>query len=136
MHWRKPYKHCWLVTAIAFTALLWTSVPVNAQVSGGIADELSRAISYYSDLEFDKGLEVATGILERDDIVLRDSIAVYSVISMLTYGKGEAFINQSFKYLEDMAGLGPCVIHLPYEFWPQQLRNRWFKIMHATGNLT
>jgi TolB-like protein len=32
--------------------------------------------------------------------------------------------------------MGPCAIHLPYEFWPQQVRDRWYKILHNRGTMS
>ena len=117
-----------LVTAGGYT-------PVNAQADDGIADHLSEAIKYYSELEFDKGLDVAGTLLKRADLNTRDSIGVYSVMSMLTYGKGEKFIDKSYGYLKTIAGIGPCEVHLPYGFWPQQLRDQWYRISNAQGAL-
>jgi len=102
----------------------------------GVAEQLSQAITLYSDLEFDKGIELAQSLFKRPDLSQKDSVAIYAVTSMLTYGKGEQYITKSYDYLEKMAALGPCAIHLPYEFWPQQLRDRWFKLMQVKNSLT
>ncbi len=108
-----------------------TAFPAAAQTGGTVSDKLSEAISLYTELEFDKGIDLAQQLLARPDVTAKDSVAVYAVISMLTYGKGEQYITKSFEYLDRMAGLGPCRIHLPYDFWPQQLRDRWFSILQA-----
>jgi TolB-like protein len=99
-----------------------------AQEKVEVADQLAEAFKFYTELEFDKGLAVADELLARNDLMAKDSIAIYAVMSMLTYSKGRAHIDQSFEYLEKMAAIGPCELHLPYEFWPQQLRDRWFSI--------
>lgn len=106
-----------------------------AQTKTTVADQLAEAITNYSNLEFDKGIEATRALLARSDIGARDSIAIYSVMSMLTYGKGEDYIKKSYDYLRAIAGIGPCAIHLPYEFWPQQLRDEWFKLMQVKGTL-
>lgn len=106
-----------------------------AQTDAGIADKLSEAIRNYSELEFDKGLDVAQNLLIRKDLSSRDSIGIYSVMSMLTYGKGTKFIDKSFGFLKQIAGIGPCEVHLPYGFWPQQLRDQWYRVVNDQGAL-
>lgn len=108
-----------------------TAVPAAAQAQATVSDKLSEAIRLYTELEFDKGLDLAQQLLAQPGVSAKDSVAIYAVISMLTYGKGEQYITASYEYLDRMAGLGPCRIHLPYEFWPQQLRDRWFSILQA-----
>ncbi|MDD4050751.1 MAG: CsgG/HfaB family protein [candidate division Zixibacteria bacterium] len=122
--------------AIGLVVLLagLTAFPAAAQTEGTVSDKLSEAIALYTNLEFDKGIDLAQQVLARPDVSSKDSVAIYAVISMLTYGKGEQYITKSYEYLDRMAGLGPCRIHLPYEFWPQQLRDRWFSILQ-TRNL-
>jgi TolB-like protein len=107
-----------------------------AQEGTKVADQLAEAFKYYTELDFDKGLAVAQDLLARDDLDGRDSIAIYAVMSMLTYSKGKAHIDQSFDFLEKMAAIGPCELHLPYEFWPQQLRDRWYSIAQKKNALT
>jgi tetratricopeptide (TPR) repeat protein len=119
--------------AIGLAVLLagLTALPAAAQTGGTVSEKLSEAIALYTNLEFDKGIDLAQQLLTRPDVSSKDSVAIYAVISMLTYGKGEQYITKSYEYLDRMAGLGPCSIHLPYEFWPQQLRDRWFSILQA-----
>ncbi|MFH1700132.1 MAG: CsgG/HfaB family protein [Candidatus Zixiibacteriota bacterium] len=113
--------------------LLILSLPVivTAQDEVTISNRLGEAITYYTDLEFDKGIAVANELLASGDLESKDSIAVYAVLSLLTFGKGESFAKESFSLLDKMANIGPCKIHLPYEFWPQQLRDHWYKILRA-----
>jgi len=115
--------------AVLLTGL--TAFPAAAQTGETVSDKLSEAIRLYTELDFDKGIDLAQQLLARPDVTSKDSVAIYAVISMLTYGKGEQYITKSYEYLDRMAGLGPCRIHLPYEFWPQQLRDRWFSILQA-----
>jgi TolB-like protein len=112
---------------IGFLAIgMLSAAPVQAQTE--VADRLAEALKSYTDLEFDKGLAITQELLAHPDVTARDSIAIYAVMSMLTYSKGRDFIKSSYSYLEKMADLGPCVLELPYEFWPQQLRDHWFSI--------
>ncbi len=114
---------------IAVLILLFGFNAALAQSEDAVVDQLGKALKFYSELEFEKGLEITDNLLQREDINLRDSVAIYAVKSMLVYGKGEEYIAKSYNYLEKMANLGPCAIQLPYDFWPQQLRNQWYKIV-------
>ncbi|MCK5125858.1 MAG: hypothetical protein KAR42_06350 [candidate division Zixibacteria bacterium] len=118
-----------------FLVLFITVSPVIAQDDLIVAEELAKAFSFYSELEFDKGIAVATELLASGKLEPKDSIAVYAVMGMLTYGKGEVYSKKSFSYLDKMADIGPCKLQLPYEFWPQQLRDHWFKIAKARNAL-
>jgi len=132
------FKSCKAKSILTATVLL---IPVfalcsaNAQEEASVADKLAQAIKLYSELEFDKGLEITQSLLKQSDIESKDSIAIYAVMSMLTYGKGEGYIKKSYNYLEKMASIGPCTIHLPHEFWPQQLRDRWYRLTNDKGVL-
>jgi TolB-like protein len=122
------------VLAVFFSLFLFVSL-ITGQDQSTVVDKLGEAFKMYSELEFEKGLEIADKLLQRDEINLRDSIAIYAVKSMLLYGKGDEYITKSYKYLEMMANLGPCAIQLPYDFWPQELRNQWFRIAQGKSAL-
>jgi len=125
------------VVCFAFGLVLVFAVyPVSAQTKATIADKLAEAINFYSELEFDKGLDITSELLKRPDVTKKDSIAVYAVMSMLNYGKGEEYLTKSYSFLEKMAAIGPCTIHLPHEFWPQQLRNKWYNVSREKGALS
>jgi TolB-like protein len=132
MNCRNPGLGKIVIAAVLFLAL---AVQPGAQNETKVADKLAEAFKHYTDLEFDKGLEVAQSLLGRSDLDNRDSIAIYAVMSMLTYSKGKAHIEKSFDYLEKMADIGPCELHLPYEFWPQQLRDRWYSVAKKNNAL-
>ena len=132
---RNPGSGRIMIAAILFMALFLGSAQVMPQGQSKVAEQLAQAFKYYTELEFDKGLELAEGLLARDDLEGRDSIAIYAVMSMLTYSKGKTHMDQSYEYLEKMATIGPCELHLPYEFWPQQLRDRWYSIAKKRGAL-
>ncbi|MCP4706430.1 MAG: hypothetical protein GY865_17670 [candidate division Zixibacteria bacterium] len=122
-----------LVCFVSMVVLMAGSV--MAQTEATVADKLAEAINYYGELEFDQGLDVATGLLKGGSASSTDSIAIYAVMSMLNYGKGEEFLGKSYKFLEKMAAIGPCTINLPHEFWPQQLRHQWYNVARDKGAL-
>ena len=124
-----------LLCCLVVSALILTTIPVLAQTEATVADKLAEAINFYSELEFDKGIDVASGLLKRADVTKKDSIAIYAVMSMLSYGKGEEYLTKSYAFLEKMAAIGPCTINLPHEFWPQQLRNQWYNVAREKGAL-
>ena len=113
---------------------LFSSVGM-AQEEFDVSERLASAIAHYNELDFDKGITVANDLLNSGKLASRDSIAVYAVLSMLLYGKGEEFVNKSFGYLEQMADIGPCKLQLPYDFWPQELRDHWYKVARARNAL-
>lgn len=135
MNVSSPGRACTLTAALVLTAVLLCAHAATGQEGSKVSDKLAEAFKYYTELEFDKGLAITSELLQRSDLEARDSIAIYAVMSMLTYCKGTSFIDQSFSYLEKMAELGPCTVHLPYEFWPQQLRDRWYKIAQIKNAL-
>lgn len=112
------------------------AVPVVAQTSKSVGEMLSDVIKSYTDADFDKGITAAHDLMLRKDLNAKDSVAIYAALSMLTYAKGEQYLTNSFEFLEKIAAMGPCTIHLPYEFWPQQVRDQWYKILHNRGALT
>jgi TolB-like protein len=123
-----------VVWAGAFAGLL-PAPPASAQTEASVADKLAEVLRAYNELDFDKGLTITDELLKRPDLVARDSLAIYAVKSMLAFAKGEEYFKQSFGYLDKMAEIGPCTIQLPYEFWPKQLRDRWYKVAQAKNAL-
>ena len=109
------------------------AMPAVAQTSKSVGEMLSDVIKYYTDADFDKGIAAAHVLMIRKDLNAKDSVAIYAALSMLTYAKGEQYLTNSFEFLEKIAAMGPCKIHLPYEFWPQQVRNQWYKILRNRG---
>jgi len=120
-----------LVTLILTLSLI--SSPSYAQET--VADQLDAALSAYNDLEFDAGIEAAKAVLKRDDVAAKDSVVAYEILSMLTYAKGESFFREAIGYLNKINDLGPCVVHLPRELWPAELRTKWFEILNEHNKL-
>jgi TolB-like protein len=125
-----------VMAAVVLLATILATGPAIAQEEVNVSDRLAEAIRFYGELEFDKGIELVQNLLSQTNLNPRDSIAGLATLSMLTYGKGEDYIKRSFGYLEKIAEVGPCVIHLPHEIWPQQLRNQWYQVLQARKALT
>jgi len=120
----------------ALVLLCLCFVPQLAGAQDDVADSLTKAIKFYSELEFEKGISLVQNVLERPDLTKRDSAAGLATLSMLTYGKGQDYIRKSYDYLDRIAALGPCVIDLPQNLWPQQLRDQWYKILYGKNMMT
>jgi TolB-like protein len=117
---------------------LWTAAAFAQAPAKGpapVADRLAQALQFYSSGEFDKGIAIAREILARPELSKQDSIATYEALSVLTYAKGLDYLDKSFAYLETIAKIGPCVLNLPRNLWPQALRDRWYKITQAANAL-
>ena len=101
-----------------------------------VADKLAEALNAYNDLEYDRGLEVAKELFARDNLTAHDSVAIYEVMSIITYAKGETYLEKAFTYLDKISTIGPCVMPLPHDIWPQELRDKWYKLLRAKNALT
>lgn len=123
--------------AVAASSLLiataFAQTPAAAPATVG--DRLMDALQFYTTGEFDKGIAVAREVLARTDLTKQDSIAAFEALSVLTYAKGQDYLDKSFAYLETIAKIGPCVLSLPRNLWPQALRDRWYKITQAANAL-
>jgi len=124
-----------LVMMLALAVLSFTSQTVMGTDDSGVADKLALALNYYSELDFDKGLETANSLLERSDLTAKDSVAIFETLSIITYAKGEKYLNQSIDYLQKISEIGPCVSRLPQEIWPRELRDKWYKILKVKNQL-
>jgi TolB-like protein len=107
----------------------------QAAAPAPVADQLASALQDYTSGEFDKGIAEARNVLTRSDLSKQDSIAAFEALSVLTYAKGQDYLDKSYAYLETMAKIGPCVLNLPRNLWPQALRDRWYQITQAANAL-
>ena len=103
----------------------------SAQEAVDVAGKLAEAVDLYSGLEFDKGLEITNALLKEKNLTPRDSIAIFEVMSIITYAKGEEFKRKSFGFLDKISDIGPCIINYPRDIWPTELRDQWYKITKA-----
>jgi hypothetical protein len=98
-----------------------------------VADKLAEALDFYNDLDYDAGLTIANGLMQRTDLTRQDSVAIYEVLSIITYAKGETYLQQSIAYLAKMSSIDPCIMPMPRDIWPQELRDRWYQFLQATA---
>jgi TolB-like protein len=50
--------------------------------------------------------------------------------------KGEDYKKQAYSYLNKIADVDPCLIHLPHEFWPTGLRDKWYQVLKTHESLS
>lgn len=100
-----------------------------------VPEQLAEAVRLYSDLEFEKALAVANDLLARPGLTTQDSVAILEVLSIVNYAKGVEFQRKAFSYLEQISKIGPCVLQLPRDIWPQELRTKWFRLTNAKDSL-
>ena len=124
-----------LILILVAVGTTFLSLPTLAQPEPTTAEKLGEALKFYSGLDFDKGLAVANEQLARKNLSSEDSIAIFEVLSIITYAKGEEYLQKSIDYLEKISHIGPCVISLPHEIWPRQLRDKWYGILKGKNAL-
>jgi len=124
-----------LILILVAVGTTFLSLPTLAQPEPTTAEKLGEALKFYSELDFDKGLAVANEQLARKNLSTEDSIAIFEVLSIITYAKGEEYLQKSIDYLEKISHIGPCVISLPHEIWPRQLRDKWYGILKGKNAL-
>jgi len=134
MYNRKVLKAILSIT-VAIAMVLGLTGLVSGQEQATVADKLAEALNCYTETEFDKGIEVARGLLTWDNLTAKDSIAIFETLSIITYAKGEEYLRQSVEYLEKISKIGPCVTHLPQEIWPRELRDRWYGLLKGMNQL-
>jgi len=115
--------------------LFATGISVSAQ-EPNVAERIGEALKLYGELEFDKGIAIASELLARKDLTPRDSVAVFEALSIITYAKGEEFYRKSIDFLKKISDVGPCVTHLPQDIWPKELRDKWYEILKAKNALS
>ncbi len=126
-----PFKNLLRVVPV----LLIISAAVWAQEIS-VADKLAEALKLYGETQFDSGIAVVNECLKQPNLASKDSIAAYEVLSIINYAKGEEFLKIAVGYLDKISKIGPCVIPLPHEIWPQELRDTWYRILKAKESLS
>lgn len=127
-------KGLWLI-AVVIVALAALPTYATAQ-NATVAEQLESALGNYNDLEYEKGIELAKALLDRSDLTADDSVAIFEVLGIITYARGEAYFQQAFRYLDKISQIGPCVVPMPRDLWPQELRDQWYAIVNERGALT
>jgi hypothetical protein len=128
-------RSCLRATMILICLFVLTAASSSAQEKS-VADKLGEALNFYNELEYDKGVAIADELLARTDLTPNDSIAIFEVLSIITYAKGESFLQKAIGYLDRITTIGPCVVPLPRDIWPQELRDRWYRILKGQNKLT
>jgi TolB-like protein len=128
-------RSCLRATMILICLFMLTAASSSAQEKS-VADKLGEALNFYNELEYDKGVAIADELLARTDLTPNDSIAIFEVLSIITYAKGESFLQKAIGYLDRITTIGPCVVPLPRDIWPQELRDRWYRILKGQNKLT
>jgi len=127
-------------TTIAGSLMLGACVVLMAAGSASgqavsVADRLAEALDLYNDLEFDAGLKIADDLLTRPALTSHDSVAIYEVLSIITYAKGEAYLQEALGYLNRISAIGPCIMPMPRDIWPRELRDRWYQFLKEKDQL-
>ena len=120
---------------LCLAMVVWLAVGTALAQEATVADRLAEALDLYNDLEYDAGLKIADDLLVRTNLTGHDSIAIYEVLSIITYAKGEAYLQESLGYLTKISAIGPCVMPMPRDIWPQELRDRWYHFLREKDQL-
>ncbi len=100
-----------------------------------ISETLAKAYKLYALTEFEEAIKLSEELLTRPDLSSKDSIAIYELLGVSNYAKGQEYIDRSFEYLNKIATIGPCINPLPQEFWPKELCNKWYSVLKANSVL-
>ncbi len=125
---------CLVLLALGLS--LATAVPTVAQEDAGLSAKLAEALDHRIYGRFDEGIALAGELLQRSDLSDQDRIAVFEVLSIIYFSKGEEYYTKSYEYLQQISGIGPCVIKLPHDIWPKGLRRKWYSMVSAQDALT
>lgn len=127
-----------LVFTVLIVVLAVMTLPVAgvAQESSTLTEKIGECMGHYVYGRFDEGISSANDLIKRDDLTAQDSVAIYEALSILNYAKGETYHRKSMEYLNKISEIGPCVIQLPRDLWPPELRNKWFAITNGTDAFT
>lgn len=123
-----------LTTFLCLTclAVLVLAPSPAAQESEAIVTKLSEAMKLNDVGKTNEALKITQDLLALDYLAPVDSIAVYEVMSAITYSKGKDYLNLAKDYLKKISTIGPCLIRLPREIWKQELRDVWNQSQYGT----
>jgi hypothetical protein len=123
-------------TLLVVAVFCLVSASVYAQSAPTLAEKLSEALDHRIYGRFDEGIATANQLFQRADLNPQDSVAIFAVLSIIYYSKGQEFFDRSYGYLQKISDVGPCVSHLPQEIWPKGLRRQWYTLMSKAGSLS
>ena len=108
---------------------------VFADEEASVAESLAKALDHRIYGRFDEGIALAGQLISREGISRQDSIAIFEVMSIIYYSKGQDFLQKSYEYLDRITKIGPCVMRLPHDIWPKGLKTHWYSLASAQGSL-
>ncbi|MBU8920731.1 MAG: CsgG/HfaB family protein [Bacteroidales bacterium] len=126
---------------ISFSLLILSPIHFMTPDSGalasesGVSEQLAKAVDVYLDGEFEAGLAITNELLSRQDLTANDEIAILEVKSIITYAKGQKYKNEAYSYLQNISQIGHCLINLPREMWPSELRDKWYELCQSKNLL-
>ena len=92
-----------MVTALLLGVMLLATA--NSEADDTVSDVLGKAYDMYALTDFDVAIKSAEALLERTDLMPRDSIAIFAFLGVLNYAKGTKHHNKAFAYLNRIACL-------------------------------
>lgn len=107
----------------------------TASAETPVAEQVAQALSVCWGGEYEQSLAAASSLLERDDLLKEDRIGIYAALSSIHYCMGKKHRAQSFDYLDKIRELGPCLTGLPTEYWTKPVREQWYRVLQAGGQL-
>jgi len=107
---------------------------VQGQRNETFQSQLKKALSYYWDMKKDQAENMADSLF-RISQTKQDTIDVYSVLSAVSYSKGERYFRQAEEYLRRIVEVDPKSCQVPKEYWPDKLKRVWYKYQDSLGVL-
>ncbi|MFH1372686.1 MAG: CsgG/HfaB family protein [bacterium] len=121
-----------VISAICLSLFLGSAV----QGAEPVPDLVTSGYGKYVRGQLDDAIGIGQALLGRDDLTSRDSIAVFELLSLSFYARGQNYRDTAYGYLERIAEVGLCLNRLPQEFWPSQLCDTLYGIKRARNVLT
>jgi len=97
---------------------------------------INQAVNHCFELDFEQSLATAQQLLDRPGLKPSDQAAAYSVMGMVHYAIGKDHYQKAWSYLDKIMDVGPCVHKLPPKFWVRPLREHWYSLCNASGQLS
>ena len=125
-----------LVAALLLSAAALPAVSLVAQTPADVPGELEVVRQHYARGDWQQCLDRLDKLLARPALTAYDSIAVFEMQSLVYRMMGEDYLERSYTCLQKIAAISPCLVRLPRDVWPQDLKNRWYSVVSPLGALT
>ncbi len=129
------YGGRWLIL-LAFIACIFVPMTIQGQDAKSLVEELASCQDHYWLGEFEEGLACANDLLAKRARSPLDSVAVLEVLSILNLGAGKEYEQRSIDCLKQIFAINPCLIRLPRELWPPELKDQWYRLTNGTDAFT